>query len=190
MSAPDQLLFIPVLLGTVRQGRQSEKVARFMLDQISQQQGVETELIDIRTLPITTQDAGPAAKDPQFAATIERSDGLVIVVPEYNHSYPGMLKHVLDTNYKEYLHKAVGLCGVSQGSFGGTRVIEQMLPILKAFGLVTIVSDLNFGNVEQVFNESGMLLEEAYIRRAGRFLQELIWMATVLRYGRNYITLS
>ena len=179
-------LFIPVILGTVRQGRQSEKVANFMLKQLSQREDVVTELIDIRELPITTQDAGPQAKDDGFASAIARCDGLVIVVPEYNHSYPGMLKHVLDTNYKEYLHKAVGLCGVSQGAFGGTRVIEQLLPILKAFGLVTIVSDLNFGNVDKLFDDAGDLIDEAtYVRRATRFLEELTWMATTLRYGRD-----
>ena len=51
---------------------------------------------------------------------MNRSDALVIVAPEYNHGYPGMLKHVLDTNLHEYVHKAVGVVGVSAG-FGGAR---------------------------------------------------------------------
>jgi NAD(P)H-dependent FMN reductase len=38
---------------------------------------------------------------------VARADGLILVVPEYNHSFPGLLKHVLDTNLKEYIHKAV-----------------------------------------------------------------------------------
>jgi NAD(P)H-dependent FMN reductase len=63
-------------------------------------------------------DAGEAIKDPTFSEAMRRADGLVIVAPEYNHGYPGILKHVLDTNLKEYIHKPVGLCGVSAGAFG------------------------------------------------------------------------
>jgi NAD(P)H-dependent FMN reductase len=62
----------------------------------------------------------PARVQRTFAETMNRSDALVIVAPVYNHGYPGLLKHVLDTNLHEYLHKAVGVVGVSAG-FGGAR---------------------------------------------------------------------
>ncbi|MCA1626794.1 MAG: NAD(P)H-dependent oxidoreductase, partial [Acidobacteria bacterium] len=91
-------LFLPVLLGTPRQGRMSEHVARFVLAEVQKQAGVETELIDVRELNLSTQDAGEQIKDARFSATMERADGLIIVAPEYNHGYPGMLKHALDTN--------------------------------------------------------------------------------------------
>jgi NAD(P)H-dependent FMN reductase len=185
---PDSPLFIPVILGTPRQGRQSEYVAQFIVEQIRQRENIETELIDVRTLPITTTDAGEAAKDPGFSATVERADGLIIVAPEYNHGYPGLLKHVLDTCLKEYIHKAVGICGVSAGSFGGTRVIQNLLPVMRELGLVTIFYDLNFSNVQTLFDDSGKLLDEAtQIRRLDRFMQELIWMSTVLRHGRQMV---
>ena len=118
-------LFIPVILGTVRKGRASENIAKFVFEQVKQSEGVETELIDIRELKFPGDDAGEQIKDARFSETCERADGLVLVVPEYNHGYPGMLKHVLDSNLKEYIHKAVGICGVSAGGFGGTRVIQS-----------------------------------------------------------------
>ena len=77
-------------------------------------------------------------KDPMFSATVSRSDGLIIVTPEYNHGYPGLLKHALDMNLKEYIHKAVGICGVSAGPSGGARVTEALLPVMRELGLVTI----------------------------------------------------
>ena len=120
-----QPLFIPVILGTPRRGRMSEYVANFVVEQVAKYDGVETELIDIRTLSIPISDAGEAIKDPGFSATVERADGLIIVVQEYNHSYPGLLKRVFDTNLKEYIHKAAGLCGVAAGPFGGSRVIQN-----------------------------------------------------------------
>jgi len=180
-------LFIPVILGTARQGRMSEKVAEFILEELKKQAGVETELVDIRKLNLPTDDAGENIKDPQFSALCNRADALVIVTPEYNHGYPGLLKHALDTNLKEYIHKAVGLCGVSAGGFGGTRVIQNLLPVMRELGLVTIFWDGNFSNAQNLFDENGKLLDESYIRRMDKFFKELIWMAKTLRYGREHI---
>jgi NAD(P)H-dependent FMN reductase len=180
-------LFLPILLGTARQERQSEHVARLVYEQTKKRAGVETELIDVRTLPMRLDDAGEEMKDPVFSATIDRCDGLIIVTPEYNHGYPGLLKHALDMNLKEYIHKAVGICAVSAGPFGGTRVIENLLPVMRELGLVMIFEDVNFGAVRKLFDEGGNLLDENYVRRVDTFLNELIWMARVLRHGRENI---
>ena len=181
-------LFIPVILGTVRQGRMSEPVARFIFEQVKRQEEVDSVLVDIRELPIPVDNAGPDAQIPGFADTMRWADGYIIVTPEYNHTYPGLLKHVLDLNYKEYLHKAVGVCAVSAGPFGGVRAVEALLPTLKAFGLSTIVADLNFGNVKTLVDASGALNHEAkatYGRRFERFMAELLWLAKTLKYGRE-----
>jgi NAD(P)H-dependent FMN reductase len=180
-------LFIPIILGTARQGRQSEPVARLVFEQTKKHADIETELIDVRELPMKLDDAGEEMKDPKFSATIQRCDGLIIVTPEYNHGYPGLLKHALDMNLEEYIHKGVGICGVSAGPFGGARVIESLLPVMRELGLVTIFWDVNFGNVEELFDEQGNLLDQSYVRRLDKFLNELIWMARVLRYGRENI---
>jgi len=181
-------LFIPVILGTVRKGRASENVAKFVLGEIRKHADVETELIDIRDLKFALDDAGEAIKDPYFSETMTRADGIVIVTPEYNHGYPGLLKHALDTNLKEYIHKAVGVCGVSAGGFGGTRVIEALLPVLRELGLVTIFWDGNFSGAQQLFDESGNMKDRAvHEKRMDKFLRELIWMSKVLRYGRENI---
>src|SRR5437870_3626002 len=98
-------------------------------------------------MKLSTLDAGEAIKDPHCSESAMRADACIIVAPEYNHGYPGLLKHVLDTNLKEYIHKAVGICGVSAGPFGGTRVTENLLPVLRELGLVTIFEDVNFGRI-------------------------------------------
>ena len=183
----DRPLFIPLILGTARQGRESEQAARFVFERTKARAGVETEFIDIRTLPMKLDDAGEQMKDPKFSATIDRCDGLIIVTPEYNHSFPGLLKHALDMCLKEYIHKAVGICGVSAGPIGGSRVIESLLPVMRELGLVTIFEDVNFGRIGSLFDERGNLLDENFIRRVDGFLNELIWMARVLRYGRENV---
>lgn len=183
-------LFIPVILGTPRQGRYSEHVARFVLGELAKRDGVETELIDIREMNFSTLDAGEALKDSGFSGTAMRADAFVIVAPEYNHGYPGLLKHVLDSNLKEYIHKAVGICGVSAGPFGGTRVTENLLPVMRELGLVTIFWDGNFSSVQKAFDQNGALIEAAYERRLDKFIKELIWMARVLRYGRETVSIE
>jgi len=183
-------LFVPVILGTVRQGRMSLPVARHMVAELARRPGVETELIDIARVPLRTDDAGQATKDPTFSSRMERADALVVVSPEYNHGYSGLLKHVLDSCLKEYIHKAVGVVGVSAGPFGGTRGIQDLLPVLRELGLVTIFWDVNFSSVQTVFDESGRLHEQAYLPRIEKFLRELLWMAKTLRHGREHVALE
>src|SRR5437870_9268551 len=102
-------VFLPVIIGTARQGRLTEPAANFVFGEVSKRGDIQTELIDIRKIPLAVDDAGEALKDSQFSAMVSRADALILVVPEYNHSFPGLLKHVLDTNLKEYIHKAVGI---------------------------------------------------------------------------------
>jgi NAD(P)H-dependent FMN reductase len=183
-------LFVPVILGTPRRGRMSEHAARLMHTEVGKRPGVETALIDIAALGIPVDDAGEAAKDEAFAETMNRADALVIVAPEYNHGYPGLLKHVLDTNLKEYVHKAVGVVGVSAGIFGGARVIQNLIPVMRELGLVQIFWDLNFTTVGTRFDENGELLDESFLPRIEKFLDELLWMATTLRHGRATVSIG
>jgi NAD(P)H-dependent FMN reductase len=188
--ASERPLFLPVILGTTRQGRMSAHAARLMADEVAKRPGVETELIDIARLPLPVNDAGEAIKDPGFSEKMNRADALVIVSPEYNHAYPGLLKHVLDSCLKEYVHKAAGVVGVSAGVFGGARMIQSLLPVLRELGLVCIFWDVNFSGVQDVFDGNGKLKDEAFLRRIDKFLGELIWMARTLRYGRENIALE
>jgi NAD(P)H-dependent FMN reductase len=183
-------LNIPVILGTTRKGRMSAHAARFMVEQIEKRQSIGTELIDLSKLPMPVDDAGDGIKDSAFSEKMARADALVIVTPEYNHSFPGLLKHVLDSCLKEYIHKAAGIVGVSAGPFGGVRAIQDLLPVVRELGLVNIFWDVNFGNVSSVFDESGKLLDQAFIKRADKFLNELVWMANTLHYGRANIALE
>ncbi len=168
----------------------SEHAAKLMVSQLELRAGVESRLIDVATLPIRTDDAGEAAKEPGFSEAMNRADALVIVAPEYNHGYPGLLKHVLDTNLHEYIHKAAGVVGVSAGVFGGTRMIQDLIPVLRELGLVTIFWDVNVTSVHSRFDEDGTLLDESFLPRIAQFLDELIWMAETLRHGRENVVLG
>jgi NAD(P)H-dependent FMN reductase len=152
-------LYIPVILGTTRKGRMSLAAAQLMTDEIARRPSVTTDLIDIATLPLPVNDAGEAIKDPGYSEKMNRADAIVIVAPEYNHGYSGLLKHVLDSCLKEYIHKAVGIAGVSAGPWGGTRMIQNLLPVMRELGLVTIFWDVNFASAQNVFDAEGKLKE-------------------------------
>jgi NAD(P)H-dependent FMN reductase len=183
-------LNIPVVLGTSRKGRMSAHAARFIVDLLNQRAGVRSALVDVSQVPLPVDDAGEAIKDATFAATMAAADAIVIVAPEYNHSFPGLLKHALDSCLNEYIHKAVGLVGVSSGPFAGIRVVQSLLPVMRELGLVTIFWDINFGTIGKVFDSDGRLLDDAFVRRSDKFVRELIWMAKVLRHGREQVTID
>jgi NAD(P)H-dependent FMN reductase len=181
-------LFLPVLLGTNRKERRSAHVANWLLGEMNKREEIETKLFDVKDFPLPQDDYGKKEQFPEWRDSIIRSDGLVVVTPEYNHGYPGTLKSVLDLLLKEYIHKSVAFVGVSAGPWGGTRVIEAMVPMVRELGLVATFTDLNFPVVQNTFDEDGRLLDSAYQNRAAGFLEELIWMSRVLKWGRENVS--
>lgn len=180
-------LFLPIILGTPRKARESEDVARWVFDKMQEREEIETQFFDVCDFELPHGEYGQEIKDrfPEWRDAMIRADGLVIVTPEYNHGYPGSLKSVLDLLLKEYIHKAVAFVGVSAGPWGGTRVIESCVPMVRELGLAVTFSDLNFPKVASKFDEDGKLLDENYEKFVKVFLDELIWMATTLRWGRE-----
>jgi NAD(P)H-dependent FMN reductase len=183
----DERLFIPLVLGTPRKSRESENVAKWVLSKMEARDDIETTLFDVCHFELPRDHYGTELRDqfPEWRDAIIRADGLVIVTPEYNHGYPGTLKSVLDLLLKEYIHKAVAFVGVSAGPWGGTRVIESCVPMVRELGLAVTFSDLNFPKVASKFDEEGNLTDLAYETRVQGFLDELVWMAKTLRHGRR-----
>lgn len=182
-------LFLPVLLGTYRKQRNSIHPARWLVGEMEKHLDIETRLFDVADFAMPRDDYGQGLKDqfPEWRDAIIRADGLVIVSPEYNHGYPGPLKAVLDLLLREYVHKAVAFVGVSAGPWGGTRVIEAMVPMVRELGLAVTFSDLNFSKVQNTFDLEGKLLDPAFEKRAGDFLDELVWMSRTLKWGRENV---
>ncbi len=186
-------LRIPILLGTNRKGCQSQYVAKWMLQTMQKRDDLETVLFDAHDFHLPKDDYGSEIKYlfPSWVDAVNNADGLVIIAPEYNHGYPGILKSILDVLLKEYIHKAVGLVGVSAGPWGGTRVIEAMVPMVRELGLAVTFSDLNFASVQDQFDERGFIKDKiVYEKRAKVFIDELVWLSTTLRWGRTNLTVT
>ena len=180
-------MFIPVILGTAREGRNSEHAARFVLEQV-RAASLETELIDVREFEICKTDkteTDPRSK--KFSETVKRADGVVIVSPEYNHGYPGELKIMLDEAYKEYRRKPVAICGVSVGGLGGARVVEQLRLVCIELHMVPIRNAVYFSNVAKLFDEKGNILDPSFNDKMKVVIDELTWYAKALKTAREKV---
>ena len=180
-------LYIPILLVTNRRDRQSAKAADWVYSKMRERDDIEAVFVDVGDFDLPSDHYGQEIKSgfPEWRDTIVKADGLVIVTPEYNHGYPGILKSVLDLLLKEYIHKPVAFVGVSSQMWGGTRVIESLLPVVRELGLSPTFTDLNFPKIESKFDETGEIKEEIYHKLCKEFLDELVWMAKTFKHGRQ-----
>ncbi|MBU0672715.1 MAG: NAD(P)H-dependent oxidoreductase [Candidatus Margulisbacteria bacterium] len=161
---------IPIILGTAREGRQSEKVANFVLEVI-RKSGVETSIVDVRDYRLSASDnSGQSPQAKKLAAIINKADALIIVCPEYNHGYPGELKMMLDLLYDEYYDKPVGLCGVSLGPLGGARGLQALKLTLVSLSMQIIVETVYFANLRTLFDEQGKIKDASYEKKVSGLL--------------------
>jgi NAD(P)H-dependent FMN reductase len=176
---------VPVILGSVREGRKSEAPAKYLIQKL-QTLGYQTQLVDFKklalpfynapTVPVVYYKTGyPNAAVQQWSDIARAANGFIIVTPEYNHGYPAVLKNALDWLYTEFEHKPFGLVGVSSGTVGGARVIEQLRTVIENFGAVAIKQTLMLGPIEKYFDETGKLLEPSFDKRIENFITGLQW---------------
>jgi NAD(P)H-dependent FMN reductase len=177
--------FIPVIAGTIRPKRMSIHAARLVHEVASQLEEVESMLIDPVDFPLPYDGNDPECKNPKYTEITARADAFFVVTPEYNHSFPGTLKRLLDSELKNYLHKPIAFAGVSSTPWGGVRAIEALVTSVREMGLVPTFTDLRFPQVSQIFNEQGQLQDEKYRERIKRSYDELLWMTKTLKWGRE-----
>jgi NAD(P)H-dependent FMN reductase len=179
-------LYIPIILGTAREGRESEKVAKFMLQEAIKFGLKNTEIIDVRDFRIKATDNTLRLPEAQkLSQKIKKADGLIIVTPEYNHGYPGELKMMLDMLYEDYAQKPVGFCGVSASLLGGARAVEQLRLVCIELHMVPIREAVYFPTIQKLFDENGAIKDESFHGRVGKFLDELVWYAKALKPARE-----
>jgi NAD(P)H-dependent FMN reductase len=127
---------IAIVTGSVRPGRQSLNVARWVESLANKRGDATYEVVDLADFELPLWDeARPPSMAPGVKAhsrtwsdKIAGYDGYVFVVSEYNHSITGALKNALDYLKPELTDKAAGF--VSYGSVGGARAVEHLRGIL------------------------------------------------------------
>lgn len=181
----DKPLHIVVLAGTTRAHRQSIHAARLIARLGQEIDGIAVEFVDPMDFEFPGDGKDPEGQDPRYSAITARADGFFIVTPEYNHSYPGSLKRMLDSELANYRHKPVALAGVSSGNWGGVRAVEALLHPVRSLGLVVSNTDVFFPRVQDLFNDQGELVGEYNTEGITKAYSELIWLARTLKNGRD-----
>lgn len=176
--------FIPVVLGTAREGRVSETVARYVVQQIAASGLCETQLVDVKDF-LFGKTAVYAEQTEPWKALMAKADGLVIVSPEYNRGIPGELKIMIDSLVKEYDKKPVALVGVSSGSWGGSRMAEQVLPTLVALGMIPVGPAVLFPRAQELFTPTGEVLDASYDSKIAALIAKLVTFAETLAPART-----
>lgn len=177
---------IALLVGTVRAKRESIKAAHYIEAIAKEYPDVELTFVDPQELMLV--DEGEDVKDPKYSEITKSADGFIIVTPEYNHSFPGSLKRMLDSEYENYFKKPVALVGVSSGSWGGVRVCEALLTVCHRLGLVNIHPEMYFPKIQEKFDENGNIKaehKERYDKNVHAMIDELLWFAKLLKQGRE-----
>jgi len=175
---PDHSIFI--ISGTNRPISYTLRMSRLVESQY-RQAGVNAELFSLADLP--AEIYSPAAYTQKPAAFTEVQEkilaaaGLHIVTPEYNGSFPGVLKHFIDMlKFSEtFNQKPIAFVGVANGQWGGLRAVEQ-LQMVVGYGNAHVYPDRIFvPSVKTKLDAQGNLtdpaLEERFARQARGFAQ-------------------
>jgi NAD(P)H-dependent FMN reductase len=183
-------LFLPVLYGSVRDGRVSFSVAEFVASELAKRPGVETKLYDPRDLPfgnLERREWELEPPDPRVTAFVEamgRADGFVLVTPEYNFGFPGALKNLLDHLYDEWNRKPFGLVGAG-GMAGGARAIDGLRIVLPGVRGISVPAAVLVPQVAAEFSPTGPKDPEKWRKRLGPMFEELEWYARALQPARR-----
>lgn len=135
---------VAVIVGSTRPNRRSPLVASWVAEQALSRGDLTVEVVDLAALDLPMYDEPePAAvarisgiKTQQWADLVDSFDAYVFVVPEYNHSFPAVVKNAIDLVFHQWNDKAVGF--VSYGLHGGVRAVEHLRGVTSEVKLASV----------------------------------------------------
>ncbi len=183
-------LFIPVVLGSIREGRRSYFPAQLLAERVAAA-GHETELVDLREFALPMYDERDETEQhPQvlrFKEIIQRSDASIWLSPEYNHSFTSAIKNAIDFLHAEVRRKPIVACGLAGGVAGGIRASEGLKTVFIELHAVPLRESVHFTEARTIFDPEGHLQRPEFTRRIDYVLQELEWYARALKWGRLHV---
>ncbi|MDW5377204.1 NAD(P)H-dependent oxidoreductase [Halomonas sp. HP20-15] len=169
----NDIVRLAVIYGSVREGRFCDTVGAWVVDQIRRRKMFELEVIDPAVEPVSA-----------FGERLAAADAFIVITPEYNHSYPSVLKALIDSYKSEWLAKPVAFVSYG-GAAGGLRAVEHLRHVFAELHAVGIRDGVSFPNVWEQFDDQGQPLS---VRRAERglvtMLARLAWWARSLSEAR------
>ena len=177
---------VPILVGSIRHGRNTPRLARLIANTLQRHEGVEAPVLDLADydLPLLPERLRFLEQPPEallrLSRQVEDADAVVIATPEYNKGYPAALKNAIDALGAGWRRKPIGIATHSVGAFGGIVVLQQLRIVMMNLGALPIPTALTVPFIEQAVGEAGEPTDAAIERRAGKFVDDLLWYAGAL----------
>lgn len=188
-----------IIIGSVRENRVSDRLAKWVEIEAKKLEGIETKLIDLLDYPMPLFNEGvspqfnPDRQPPDevrsFLDILEGVDALVVVTPEYNRSYSSVLKNALDYIAFEIKRKPVMLA--AHGSTGGAQAVAHLRGVFPGLATTTTPPAVMIvGPLTNLIDEDGNPTEEATKNPRGpqasliNALEELKWYSDALSKAR------
>lgn len=170
---------LAIVIGSVREGRFGPTVTNWFAARAREHDEFTVDVIDLAGLDFPASMASSPDVD-DFGQRIGRADAVVVVTPEYNHSYPGPLKTAIDSLGGQWHAKPVGL--VSYGGIsGGLRSIEPLRVVFAELHAMTIRETISFHGAWSQFDEAGQPRDPDGVNGAARvMLDQLAWWALAI----------
>lgn len=179
-------LTIGLIYGSVREGRFCDTVARWVEEQVTRYESFSLETIDLLGVDLPYRmESGDNQPLANLHRRLDQVDAIIVVVPEYNHSFPAPLKAFIDSAFHEWQAKPVAF--VSYGGIsGGLRAVEQLRQVFAELHAMTVRDSVSFASVWERFNERGELLEPERTEKSMRqLLTRLHWWGSALKRARQ-----
>lgn len=178
---------ILIISGSVRTGRKSHNVAVELQRRFILQGHMDTYVLDLAeyNLPVLEEKyQADNTATPQGIIEIQElldsADAMVFLSPEYHGSYSGALKNAIDYFWKEFMRKPIGVVAVASGRFGGINASIQMQQLVLSLGAYPMPYKLLVPTVQNVFDESGHIKDEALAKTFDKFITEYVWFAEAI----------
>lgn len=186
MSKP---LDLAILVSCTKESTAGAVIAEWLCGYAEDLGDFEIERLDLTDweLPATpTRKPDPAAQEvaADLSARIERADAFVIVTPEYNHSFPALLKIVIDWNYTQWRTKPVAYVSYG-GRGGGIRAVEQLRQVFGELHAVSLRDGMSFHGPGDYQHLSDEMADASSARIAAKAMfEQLSWWGNALSEAR------
>jgi NAD(P)H-dependent FMN reductase len=180
----DERLRVAVIIGSTRVGRFGGVVGRWIAGLVDARSDMDLDLVDLLDVPLDPAlGAGPPDVVVAYRECLAAADGFVVVTPEYNHSFPAVLKQAIDVGRSEWMAKPVGFVAYG-GLSGGLRAVEHLRGVFAELHAVTLRDTVSFHGAHARFDD-GRPVDEVIVEGAAKvLLDQLAWWGLTLREGR------
>jgi NAD(P)H-dependent FMN reductase len=192
------MLKLQVIVGSTREGRQSDAVLRWLAPAARAHGAFEVEVLDLRDWPLPLFQETMATigdfRNPTYSQPIVKAwnqkvsegDAFLFVTAEYNHSVPGVLKNAIDSVFVSFgfRHKPAGFVGYSGGAVGGARAVEHLAQIGFEAEMHALRDSVLIGQVQEAFDKDGAPVNPVVNAALKITLDDLAWWGNVLKAAR------